>query len=45
MPLCLREERLLGVKDWKVIELMNKVLLDFEEALRMLEGDAQSRGT
>ncbi|OBS15938.1 hypothetical protein FPOA_27990 [Fusarium poae] len=43
IPLCLREESLLGEKDWKVIELMDKVLLDFEEALRMLEGDAQSR--
>ncbi|OAQ57863.1 restless-like transposase [Pochonia chlamydosporia 170] len=44
IPLCLREESLLSEKDWKVIELMDKVLLDFEEALRMLEGDAQSRG-
>jgi hypothetical protein len=43
MPFCLREESLLGEKDWKVIELMDKVLLDFEEALRMLEGDAQTR--
>ncbi|ODA82752.1 hypothetical protein RJ55_01261 [Drechmeria coniospora] len=43
MPLCLREESLLSEKDWKVIELMEKVLVDFEEALRMLEGDAQKR--
>ncbi|KAF5249448.1 hypothetical protein FOXYS1_15022, partial [Fusarium oxysporum] len=43
IPLCLLEESLLGEKDWEVIELMDKVLLDFEEALRMLEGDAQSR--
>jgi len=27
----------------KVIELMDRVLVDFEEALRMLEGEAQSR--
>ncbi|KAM4067718.1 restless-like transposase [Hirsutella rhossiliensis] len=43
MPLCLREESLLSDNDWKVIELMDRVLVDFEEALRMLEGDAQSR--
>lgn len=43
LPLCLREESLLSEKDWKVIELMDKVLVDFEEALRMLEGDAQNR--
>ncbi|PWI64602.1 hypothetical protein PCL_09496 [Purpureocillium lilacinum] len=43
MPLCLREESLLSEKDWMVIELMEKVLVDFEEALRMLEGDAQRR--
>jgi hypothetical protein len=43
IPLCLREESLLREKDWKVIELMDKVLLDFEEALRMLEGDAWNR--
>jgi hypothetical protein len=40
IPLCLWEESLLGEKEWKVIELMDKVLLDFEEALRILEGDA-----
>ncbi|KAM4067879.1 transposase-like protein [Hirsutella rhossiliensis] len=43
MPLSLREESLLSDKDWKVIGLMDRVLVDFEEALRMLEGDAQSR--
>lgn len=43
MLLCLREESLLSEKDWKVIEPMEKVLIDFEEALRMLEGDAQTR--
>ncbi|KJZ68294.1 hypothetical protein HIM_12315 [Hirsutella minnesotensis 3608] len=43
LPLCLREESLLTDKDWKVIETMEEVLVDFEEALRMLEGDAQSR--
>jgi hypothetical protein len=43
MPLCLREESLLNENDWGVIELMDKVLVDFEEALRMLEGDAQRR--
>ncbi|KAJ6436172.1 Gag-Pol polyprotein [Purpureocillium lavendulum] len=43
LPLCLRDENLLSEKDWKVIELMDKVLVDFEEALRMLEGDAQNR--
>jgi hypothetical protein len=26
-----------------IIELMEKVLMDFEESLRMLEGDAQIR--
>jgi hypothetical protein len=31
--LCLCEESLLSEKDWKVIELMDKVLVDFEEAL------------
>lgn len=43
MPLCAREESILGENDWKVIELMDRVLVDFEEALRMLEGDAQRR--
>jgi hypothetical protein len=43
LPLCLREESLLSEKDWAVIELMEKVLVDFEEALRMLEGDGQKR--
>lgn len=43
IPLCLCEESLLSENDWKVIELMDKVLVNFEEALRMLEGDAQSR--
>ena len=43
MPLCLREESLLSEKDWQVIELTDKVLVDFEEALRMLEGDSQKR--
>ncbi|KEY73851.1 hypothetical protein S7711_10131 [Stachybotrys chartarum IBT 7711] len=43
MPLCLREESLLNGNNWGVIELMDKVLVDFEEALRMLEGDAQRR--
>jgi hypothetical protein len=42
MPLCLREESLLSEKDWKVIELMDKMLVNFEESLRMLEGNAQS---
>jgi hypothetical protein len=37
------EDSLLSEKDWKVIKLMDKVLVDLEEALRMLEGDAQSR--
>ncbi|KID83593.1 hypothetical protein MGU_09155 [Metarhizium guizhouense ARSEF 977] len=31
--LCLREESLLSKKDWTVIELIEKVLIDFEEAL------------
>lgn len=43
LPLCLHEESLLSEKDWVVVELMEKVLVDFEEALRMLEGDAQRR--
>ena len=43
LPLCLREESLLSEKDWTVIELMERVLIDFEEALRMLEGDGQRR--
>ena len=43
MPLCLREESLLSEKDWQVIELTDKVLVDFEKALRMLEGDSQKR--
>jgi hypothetical protein len=43
LPLCLREESLLSEKDWAVIALMEKVLIDFEEALRMLEGDGQRR--
>jgi hypothetical protein len=43
IPLCLYEESLLSEKDCKVIQLMDKVLVDLEEALRMLEGDAQSR--
>ncbi|KAM3539812.1 hypothetical protein ARSEF1564_007253 [Beauveria bassiana] len=43
LPLCLREESLLNEKDWAVIELLEKVLVDFEEALRMLEGDGQTR--
>ncbi|KAG7404643.1 hypothetical protein Forpi1262_v015756 [Fusarium oxysporum f. sp. raphani] len=43
MPLCLCEESLLSENDWKVVELMEEVLVDFEEALRMLEGDAQRR--
>ena len=40
IPLCLREESQLDEKDWKVIDLLNQVLVDFEEALLMLEGDA-----
>ncbi|KAM0664433.1 hypothetical protein ACQRIU_007015 [Beauveria bassiana] len=43
LPLCLREESLLNEKDWAVSELLEKVLVDFEEALRMLEGDGQTR--
>jgi hypothetical protein len=43
MPLCLCEESLLSENDWKVVELMEEVLVDFEEALRMLEGDARRR--
>ena len=43
LPLCLREESLLSEKDWTVIKLMERVLIDFEEALRMLEGDGQRR--
>ncbi|KAF4343861.1 restless-like transposase [Fusarium beomiforme] len=43
MPLCLCEESLLSENDWKVVGLMDEVLVDFEEALRMLEGDAQRR--
>jgi hypothetical protein len=43
IPLCLCEESLLSEKDWKVTELMDKLLVDFEKALLMLEGDAQSR--
>lgn len=43
MPLCVREESILGENDWKVIQLMDSVLVDFEEALRMLEGDSQKR--
>ncbi|EXK24566.1 hypothetical protein FOMG_18716 [Fusarium oxysporum f. sp. melonis 26406] len=43
MPLCLREESLLSENDWKVVELMDEVLVDFEEAIRMLEGNAQRR--
>ncbi|OAA63224.1 transposase [Akanthomyces lecanii RCEF 1005] len=43
MPLCVREESILGENDWKVIQLMDSVLVDFEEALRMLEGDGQKR--
>jgi hypothetical protein len=43
LPLCLQKESLLSEKDWVVIELMEKVLTDFEEALRMLEGDARRR--
>ncbi|WKT54416.1 Ribonuclease H-like superfamily [Fusarium oxysporum f. sp. vasinfectum] len=43
VPLCVREESLLSENDWKVVELMDEVLVDFEEAIRMLEGDAQRR--
>ncbi|KAK9774562.1 putative HAT C-terminal dimerization domain-containing protein [Seiridium cardinale] len=43
LPLCLQEESLYGAKGWKFLDLLNEVLMDFEEALRMLEGDAQSR--
>lgn len=43
LPLCVREESILGENDWKVIQLMDSVLVDFEEALRMLEGDGQKR--
>lgn len=43
IPLCLRHESQLDEKDWKVIDLLNQVLVDFEEALLMLEGDAQNR--
>jgi hypothetical protein len=43
MPSCLCEESVLSEKDCMVIELMEKVLVDFEEALRMLEGNAKRR--
>ncbi|KAM0742755.1 hypothetical protein ACQRIT_002932 [Beauveria bassiana] len=33
LPLCLREESLSNERDWAVIELLEKVLVDFEEAL------------
>jgi hypothetical protein len=43
MTLSLQEEQLPSEKNWKVIECMNRLLLDLEQSFRMLEGNAQSR--
>ena len=43
LPLCLRPESRLTDEDWRTLERMRSILVNFERVLRAMEGDGQQR--
>ena len=43
LPLCLRPESKLTDEDWKTLERMRTILVNFERVLKAMEGDGQQR--
>jgi hypothetical protein len=43
LPLCLRPESKLTDEDWRTLERMHTILVNFERVLKEMEGDGQQR--